>query len=154
MAYFALGREPIPHLKYLPDFYMSSSEEAFRLSEEALHSKVGTVSLVKQMSALKPGQDNVCLLHVFCTLPSAANSLPAEAISAPNQSRIACAFDILQRVRCCCWPQRVTALPRSTSTGSSQLRRGHLPHLGFLLLSLTNIAIVSGNHTVGVAFSG
>lgn len=117
---------------------------------EALHSKVGTGSLVKHIPASKLSQDRISC--VLCVLPPLANSLPAAAISAPSQSCIACAFDILQRVRCCCRPRGVTAVPRST--GSSQLRRGHLPHLGFLLLALPNIAIVSGNHTVGGVFSG
>lgn len=96
----------------------------------------------------RPGQRLLCSL---CASP-VANSLAAAAISAPSQSCIACAFDILQRVQCCWRPRRVTAVPRST--GSSRLQRGHLPHLSFLLLALPNIAIVSGNHTVGGIFPG
>lgn len=83
--YFPLDHESTLHLRCLPDFEMSFSEDqTFRLPEEVLHSKVGTVSLIKQMPALKLGQDSV-----FCRPPSVANSLPDEAISASSRSCIA-----------------------------------------------------------------
>lgn len=47
----------------------------------------------EQLSALKLGQDNIsCVVFFFCMLPSVANSLPEEAISALSQSCISCAF--------------------------------------------------------------
>lgn len=60
--------------------------QTFRLWQEALHSKVGTVSLVHQLSALKLGQDN--LSCVF--LHPVADSLPDEATSALSQSCLMC----------------------------------------------------------------
>lgn len=79
--------------RYLPALALSSPEEqAF-----GLPGKDGAAGWAptEQLSALKLGQDNIsCVVFffLFCMLPSVANSLPEEAISALSQSCISCAF--------------------------------------------------------------
>lgn len=70
-----------------------------------------------------------------------------EAMSALSQSCIAHAFDILQRARCCCWPHGVIALVLQGKAGNlHSSAEATLPHLRFLLLSLTNICCFRKPH--------